>query len=100
MTHHRRGLRRLLKDDELAGRIEEDYESAGVSAQRLAMLRYASKLTVAPGTVEEADVESLRRVGFSDTDILHMAEVVSYFAYANRIADGLGVPLEDWIPNE
>ena len=27
-------------------------------------------------------------------DVLNL--VVAYYAYVNRIADGLGVPLEDW----
>jgi putative flavoprotein involved in K+ transport len=27
-----------------------------------------------------------------------MPEVVAYFAYVNRMANGLGVPLEDWVP--
>ena len=62
------------------------------------MLRYAVKLTKDPGSVAESDVEAMRQVGFSDTDILHIAEVTGYYAYANRIADGLGIPLEDWIP--
>lgn len=97
MTHHRRGLRRLLRDDALADRIETDFETAGLSEKRLAMLRYAVKLTRAPHTVDESDVVRLRDNGFTDTDILHVAEVVGYYAYANRIADGLGIPLEDWI---
>jgi uncharacterized protein YciW len=42
------------------------------------------------------DVEQLRAVGFSDRDILDIAEVTAYYAYANRIADGLGVELEPW----
>ena len=100
MTHHRRGLRRLLRDDDLVERIEADFETAGVSEKRLAMLRYAMKLTVTPGEVDESDVESLRDVGFTDTDVLHIAEVAGYYAYANRIADGLGIPLEDWIPDD
>ena len=29
--------------------------------------------------------------------ILHVAEVTAYYAYVNRIADGLGVELEPWI---
>ena len=90
MTHHRRGLRRLLGDDGLASRIEDDFEGAGLSDERLAMLRYAVKLTVTPGEVTEYDVESLRRSDFTDTDILHIAEVVAYFAYANRTVQGLG----------
>jgi len=100
VTHHRRGLRRFLRDDELAARIEADYQTAGVSEKRLAMLDYAVKLTVHPGSVTEEDVEQLRNVEFSDTDILHIAEVAGYYAYANRIADGLGIPLEDWIPED
>jgi uncharacterized peroxidase-related enzyme len=64
------------------------------------MLRYAEKLTRQPATVTESEVSQLRAVGFSDTDILHIAEVVAYFAYANRVADGLGIPLEDWIPED
>ncbi len=100
MTHHRRGLRRLLRDDDLAQRIENDFESAGLSDKRLAMLRYAVKLTEDPGSMVESDIEAMRRLGFSDTDILHIAEVAGYYAYANRIADGLGIPLEDWIPED
>lgn len=69
-----------------------------MSEKRLVMLRYAERLTRQPSSVTESDVARLRAVGFSDTDILHIAEVVAYFAYANRIADGLGLPLEDWIP--
>ena len=98
LTHHRRGLRRLLDDDQLLQRIEFDFESAGLSSKRVAMLRYAVKLTREPATVVAGDVGTLREAGFTDLDILHIAEVVAYFAYANRIANGLGVPLEDWIP--
>jgi uncharacterized peroxidase-related enzyme len=62
------------------------------------MLRYAEKLTRMPATTTKDDVDQLRRVGFSDEDILHIAEVTAYYAYVNRIADGLGVELEPWIP--
>lgn len=98
MVHHRRGLRRLLRNDPLAGDIESDFEKAEISEKRKTMLRYSVKLTVEPSSVTDADVDALRVVGFGDIDILHIAEVVGYYAYANRIADGLGIPLEDWIP--
>jgi len=58
------------------------------------MLTYVEKLTRRPGEMSEADVESLRAVGFDDGDILHIVEVAAYYAYANRVADGLGVALE------
>jgi len=98
VVHHRRGLRRLLRDDALADAIEADFEFADISDKRKTMLRYAMKLTKTPAAVDESDIELLRGQDFSDTDILHIAEVTAYYAYANRIADGLGIPLEDWIP--
>jgi uncharacterized peroxidase-related enzyme len=100
VTHHRRGLRRLLRDDELAAAIESDWSTADISLQRRAMLRMASKLTVEPGRVTEAEVGLLRDVGFSDRDILDIVEVTAYYAYVNRIADGLGVQPEAWIPDD
>ena len=100
MTHHRRGLRRLLRDDELADRIEADWQNAGLSDARSAMLRYAVKLTREPGAMTAADVAVLRAAGFSDRDILDIVEVTAYYAYANRIADGLGIAVEAWIPDD
>lgn len=47
--------------------------------------------------MRQEDLEPLREAGFSDADILHIAEVTAYYAYVNRIADGLGVELEPWI---
>jgi uncharacterized peroxidase-related enzyme len=61
------------------------------------MLRFAVKLTATPGAMTPADADALRTVGFSDRDILDITEVVAYYAYANRIADGLGIETEHWI---
>ncbi len=45
----------------------------------------------------QADVDALRGAGFTDTDVHDAAQVVSYFSYINRIADGLGVePEPEW----
>jgi uncharacterized peroxidase-related enzyme len=96
MVHHRRGLRRLLKDDELLARIDAGFEEAGLDARRLAMLRYAVKLTRTPAAMTGADLDPLREAGFSDRDILEICEVTAYYAYVNRIADALGVQVEPW----
>lgn len=89
----------MLKDDTLLAAIEADWRTAGLSRQRLAMLTYAVKLTETPADMERADVEALREAGFSDRDVLDIAEITAYYAYANRIADGLGVEIEPWIPD-
>lgn len=60
------------------------------------MLDYASKLTLTPWDMTETDVQALRHHGFSDRAILDINQITAYYAYVNRIADGLGVPLEDF----
>jgi len=61
------------------------------------MLVYAIKLTLTPGEMIAGDVAALRNEGFSDRDVLDIAEVTAYYAYVNRIADGLGVQTETWL---
>ncbi len=100
MTHHRRGLRLLLKDDDLLARIENDWSTADLDDRRTAMLRFADLLTRTPGAMNPDDVESLRAAGFTDRDVLDIVDVIAYYAYANRIADGLGITLEPWITDD
>lgn len=65
------------------------------------MLAYAVKLTRDPGGMTAGDVETLRRAGFDDPAILDICQVTAYYAYVNRLADGLGVELEErWRPEE
>ena len=62
-----------------------------------AMLDYSVKLTLTPHDVTEADVSALRSSGFDETAILDLCQVVSYYNYVNRLADGLGVELEKFL---
>ena len=64
------------------------------------MLSFAERLTRSPGRTRPEDVAALRTVGFSDRDVLDIVEVTAYYAYVNRIADGLGVTLEPWLADE
>ena len=59
-----------------------------------AMLEYTEKLTLLTGEMVEEDVAALREVGFSDEAILDINQVTGYYAFVNRLADGLGVELE------
>ncbi len=60
------------------------------------MLDYAVKLTHRPWAMVEADVEALRVAGWDDAAILDINQVTGYYAFVNRLADGLGVELEDF----
>jgi uncharacterized peroxidase-related enzyme len=55
---------------------------------------YAEKLTLHPREMARDDVERLRVAGFDDRAIHDTIQVVSYFNYINRIADGVHVELE------
>ena len=83
-----------MKDPELVRKIRADYQTAGLSERPVAMLDYAVKLTRNPGGMESTDVDELRRVGLTDSEILDVCQVTCYYNYVNRLADGLGVELE------
>ncbi len=44
--------------------------------------------------MRKQDVETLRKHGLSDRDILDAVEVIAYFNCINRIADALGIDPE------
>lgn len=103
MVHHGEGLRRLLTakkmptraQDDLIEALENDVSRAEISPADSAMLGYAGKLTRRPEDVAAGDVEVLRSHGFDDRAIHDICAVTAYYAFVNRIADGLGVELEE-----
>lgn len=74
------------------GRIDDG--RAVLSSADMALLVYADKLTHSPGAMTAADVERLREAGFGDRAIHDACAIVAYFAFVNRIAEGLGVEVE------
>lgn len=98
MQHHGAGLRRLGREEQFIQGLVSDWRNAAAGDDRLtSILAYAERLTLEPASVEESDIQRMRNAGLSDEAILHACEVVSYFNYVNRMADGLAVQLEeDW----
>jgi alkylhydroperoxidase family enzyme len=43
--------------------------------------------------MEKSDIAELKVDGFTEKDILDINQITCYFAYVNRLADDLGVPL-------
>jgi len=93
--HHFAGMARLIGDDERSAAIRRAVEAGDLEAafdgRELAGLRYAEKLTRDAAGVTAEDVESLRKAGFDDGQILELNQVTAYFAYANRMVLGLGI---------
>jgi uncharacterized peroxidase-related enzyme len=71
-----------------------NWQEADLNTADRAMLTYVEKLTLRPWQMVEADVIDLRTAGFSDAAILDINQVTGYYAFVNRLADGLGVDLE------
>lgn len=95
-THHAAGLRRLLPDDRkhIADQLIKG-TTTGLSDREAAMVAYATALTESPSSISQEEVDQLKAVGISDREILDVAQVAAYFAYANRIVLGLGAALEE-----
>jgi uncharacterized peroxidase-related enzyme len=85
-----------VNDETLVTQIKKDHIQANLSPADRAMLDYAAKLTRTPAAVSEADVQALREAGFDDRAILDIAQITAYFGFVTRLADGLGVTLEDY----
>ncbi len=101
MEHHGAGLRRELVKagvqaaEEVVAALRRDYREAELEAADRVMLAYCEKLTHAPGQMLAEDVMHLRKAGFDDRGIHDICTVAAYFNFVNRIADGLGVDLEE-----
>ncbi len=91
MESHAEFLRVAALDAELAAAIKRDWRTAPITDAERVMLTYVEKLTRAPRSIWKDDLEALRAAGFDDTGILQINLIASFFAYVNRVADGLGV---------
>jgi uncharacterized peroxidase-related enzyme len=74
--------------------VRTDYRRAQLDAADRAMLDFAVKLSRSPRSMTRQDVEALRAAGFSDTAIHDIVQITGFFAYYNRLADGLGIEPE------
>jgi uncharacterized peroxidase-related enzyme len=77
--------------------VSLDYRSAQLEPRSRALCDFAVKLTRDPATISAGDIEALRGHGLTDDAISDAIQVVGYFNYVNRVADGVGIEDEpDW----
>lgn len=94
-SNHWKNACHLMNDPKKAEQIDAAFKIRApenvFDGAQLAMLRYAEKLTLSPGDMEEADVNMLKNEGVSDGEILEANQIIGYFNYVNRLLNGLGV---------
>ena len=81
--------------DRLVTQLQSDYTGADLEPLDRALLDYSAKLTRKPAEINPQDVSRLRELGLDDRGIHDLCAIVAYFAFANRIANGLGIELEN-----
>ncbi len=96
--HHIVNVRRLIDDDVRSGTmidaLLEDSPEKVFAGRDLAILRYARALTLDVQGIDRTLVDVMRAEGCDDGQILEVNQVCSYFNYANRLLNGLGVSTE------
>ncbi len=85
----------LIIDDDLKAKLMENPYSADIGELNRRILRFADKLTMQAHTTTQEYIDELKEAGMSEAMIHDIVQVAAYFNYINRLADGLGVELED-----
>jgi len=74
-----------------------DYRKATLSPRERALCDFAVKLTHLAAEVDDTDIDALRAQGLSDRDVSDAIQVIGFFNYVTRVADGIGIEDEpEW----
>jgi len=85
-------LESLGADRRFLDRVASDPRTTRSGEPRLdAIMEYAVKLSLTPGVISADDIDTLRAHGLADLDILDLNNMVAYYCYTNRVANGLGL---------
>ena len=95
VNHHTESLRHYVDDEETLNMLATADGLEALEPRLSNIVRFAEKLTMAPGAMTESDLGELRAEGLSDKDILDLTLIVGYLNFVNRIAMGLGVQFSD-----
>jgi len=80
-------LRIRAKNALLADQIAVNYRKADITPRQRAMLDFAMQVALASHTVDEQDIERLKRQGFDEDDVWDIATIAAFFGMSNRIAN-------------
>jgi uncharacterized peroxidase-related enzyme len=89
LTAHGAAVREYSGDPVLGELMVMNYRAAELEPRHRAMLDFAHKLTTQPDSIDEADRQSLRDVGFGDQGIWDIANVTGFYNMTNRVASAV-----------
>ena len=88
---HLYDLRSETEDQKLIDQVAKDWK------KHIELCKFAEKLTIDPKNINKNDIELLKTFEFNEIEISEIVQVISYFNYINRVADGLGLEPEKFI---
>ena len=72
--------------------VAADPSEVHTGADRIdAVAAHAGALTTRPHSITADDLDALRGVGLGDLELLDLNNIVAYYNYINRVANGLGL---------
>lgn len=86
----------LFGDEALVWGAVRDLERSALPEKDKTMLRFAGKVTLASGSIEEKDIRVLHAAGWDDTSIYYAIAACGLFNFYNRFVSANGVrPVSD-----
>jgi uncharacterized peroxidase-related enzyme len=96
MKAHAAVAAHLYKDEALVWSVIRDLEASALPEQDKAMLRFARKVTLQSGSIDETDIATLHAAGWDDTSIFYAISACALFNFYNRFVSANGVkPVSD-----
>ena len=80
-------LRIREKNPQLADQIATNYRKADITPRQKAMLDFALKVSKISHEINNADIDNMRELGFSNDDIWDIGAISALFALSNRMAN-------------
>lgn len=88
---HHATLKSLKTDDNVLAQLTSGPQSSAIDDRLRAVLTFAEQLTRDPHGIGPDDIDTLRDAGWDDQAIEDAINVISLFAYVNRLVDATGV---------
>jgi alkylhydroperoxidase family enzyme len=92
---HATAVRRLTGDEHLGFEFATEWPLYDLDEKTRAVLTYAAKLTDAPSTIEDADVDALRSAGWDEDGIWQATALTSLFNFTGRMEAAAGLPPDE-----
>jgi uncharacterized peroxidase-related enzyme len=90
---HGRALTEFFSEDDVLA-IARGEEPASLTAAEAAMVSFARKVARDASSVEAADVQELKRLGFTDGEVFDIAAAAAARAFWTKVVEALGVEPE------